>query len=45
LLFTLVLAVTLTFASMGDTSENAASYVFSVVFVLVITMNALLLGG
>jgi len=45
LLFTLVLAVTLTFASMGDTSEDAASYVFSVVFVLVITMNALLLGG
>lgn len=51
LLFTLVLAVTLTFTSMGDTSEDAASYVFSVVFVLVITgsvmitMNALLLGG
>ena len=51
LLFTLILAVTLTFSSMGDTSEDAASYVFSVVFVLVITgavmitMNALLLGG
>ena len=51
LLFTLVLAVTLTFSSMGDASEDAASYVFSVVFVLVITgavmitMNALLLGG
>lgn len=51
LLFTLVLAVTLTFSSMGVASEDAASYVFSVVFVLVITgavmitMNALLLGG
>lgn len=51
LLFTLILAVTLTFASIGDTTEEAASYVFSVVFVLVITgavmitMNALLLGG
>jgi len=51
LLFTLVLAVTLTFSSMGNASEDAASYVFSVVFVLVITgavmitMNALLLGG
>lgn len=51
LLFTFILAVTLTVSSNEDSNEADASYVFSVVFVLVvvgavmITMNALLLGG